>query len=267
MAGLREIPCFVKEGLLDVDKLERQIIEDVHHEDIPVMEKAHAWSRLQKFHGTSEAAKILGVTPEHFARIISMNKLSEDTKSAVQNGNITGRTARVLTAIKDKNLENKVVKKIQRDNLSPKEVEQLVPVVRKAPEPMRRELLKSKSHMDVDMAKRIMDLKEEGTVVEVFEEVMEKKLDHDDVDKLVDQRSTMLAAVDSRRKTQEGAKFIGDLESSIDILSKILVPGLAKDFNSRQRDRITKILRRFTEKRLLPFLKDLTGEDQFISMQ
>ena len=63
LAGLKKIPCKIVEGLTPEQKLERRLIENIHHEPLTDLEKAEAIKELIKLKGWNPlmAAITLGI--------------------------------------------------------------------------------------------------------------------------------------------------------------------------------------------------------------
>lgn len=267
LANLKHIPAVVRENLNPVDKLERQLIEDVHHEAIPLLEKAAAWGRLRQYHGTALSAKILGVTPEHFNRVANMTELSDEVKEKVDRGQITGRTARVLTSIKDKELEKELARKIAEERLSPKEAERIVPLVKRATPTVRKELLRANSVITPDIARKILEIPEEKEQRKIIDEIKKRRLSADEIGRRVDIRKSALEAKEPGARNADATSFIEEVLDRIDAVEKVLRAERAANLSGKQKEKLARDLRTFAEGKLFPFLKVLTGQNEYVSAQ
>lgn len=91
MAGLKEIPIIIKRGLNDKERFERQLVENLQYERLPILEKAEAIQKLKKIKGLSneEIGEKLGLSKMHIGRILKLNNLPEKMRNVFLEGKIS----------------------------------------------------------------------------------------------------------------------------------------------------------------------------------
>jgi ParB family chromosome partitioning protein len=95
LAGLEKIPCRIIKGLTPEQKLERRLIENIHHEPLTEMEKAEAIKKLIEMKGwnPSCAAQVLGVNEQYLRRLLSLIEAPKEVKELVEERKIDPSTA------------------------------------------------------------------------------------------------------------------------------------------------------------------------------
>jgi ParB family chromosome partitioning protein len=112
-AQLHEIPVIIKD-LSDVDALEIALIENIHREDLTVLEEAEGYQRLMdEFGHTQDAlAKAVGKSRSHIANLLRLLGLPEEVKSMLDDGLLSAGHARALIGHSDAAaIAHEVVKK------------------------------------------------------------------------------------------------------------------------------------------------------------
>jgi ParB family chromosome partitioning protein len=96
-AQLHEVPVIIKD-LSDTDALEIALIENIHREDLTVLEEAEGYQRLMdEFGHTQEAlARAVGKSRSHIANLLRMLSLPEEVKSMLDDGLLSAGHARAL---------------------------------------------------------------------------------------------------------------------------------------------------------------------------
>jgi len=100
--------------LPDRDALEIALVENIHREDLTVLEEAEAYQRLiEEFDHTQEAlAKAVGRSRSHVANMLRLLILPGEIKQKLQNGDLTAGHARALIGSDDPiKLANTIVSK------------------------------------------------------------------------------------------------------------------------------------------------------------
>tara|TARA_B100000315_G_scaffold238080_1_gene255502 strand:+ start:1029 stop:1949 length:921 start_codon:yes stop_codon:yes gene_type:complete len=113
IAKLHEVPVVIKD-LPDRDALEIALVENIHREDLTVLEEAEAYQRLiEEFDHTQEAlAKAVGRSRSHVANMLRLLILPGEIKQKLQNGDLTAGHARALIGSDDPiKLANTIVSK------------------------------------------------------------------------------------------------------------------------------------------------------------
>lgn len=102
LAGLDYIDAIVRDiEKKDLDIL--SIIENIQREDLSALEEANAYQDLaENYHMTQEAiSKTVGKSRSYIANTLRLLKLDDNTKTELDNGNISPSQARTLLAIED----------------------------------------------------------------------------------------------------------------------------------------------------------------------
>jgi len=128
MAGLKEIPVVVKKNVDDRTSREMSIIENIQREDLNPVEEALAYqSLIEDFNLTQEeVAKKVSKKRSTITNSLRLLKLDEDVLEMLKGGLITQGHARALLVIEDRELRKKIADKCAAENLSVREIENLV---------------------------------------------------------------------------------------------------------------------------------------------
>lgn len=112
-AQLHEVPVLIKD-LSDADALEIALIENIHREDLTVLEEAEGYQRLMdEFGHTQDAlAKGVGKSRSHVANLLRLLALPDEIKSMLDDNLLSAGHARALLGHADAvRLAHEVVKK------------------------------------------------------------------------------------------------------------------------------------------------------------
>ncbi|NMA92786.1 MAG: ParB/RepB/Spo0J family partition protein [Firmicutes bacterium] len=136
LAGLQTIPALTRE-LDDKMMLQIALIENLQREDLNPIEEARAYHQLvTQFKLTQEKlARRLGKSRPAIANTMRLLSLSEEVKKALEEGSLTEGQARPLLRFSDKELQNRLARRIIREKLTAREVERLVSGRKKFSEP------------------------------------------------------------------------------------------------------------------------------------
>jgi ParB family chromosome partitioning protein len=95
LAGLKKIPCKIVEDLTPEQKLERRIIENIHHEPLTDLEKAEAIKKLMELKNWNEflAARNLGINDQYIRTLLSLVEAPKEVKELVEEKKIDPSTA------------------------------------------------------------------------------------------------------------------------------------------------------------------------------
>lgn len=126
-AGLKEIPAIVKD-YDDEKMMEIALLENLQREDLTIIEEAVAYKRLiDELHLTQdELSKRIGKSRSHIANTMRLLLLPDNIVQSVNNGELSMGHARALLGLKNKDMLQKVAKKIKREHLNVRQVEQLI---------------------------------------------------------------------------------------------------------------------------------------------
>jgi ParB family chromosome partitioning protein len=154
-AGLASIPAQVR-NVDSAQAFELSIIENIQRQDLNAMEKARAYKRLiDTFELTQEiAAQRLGISRSAMANAMRLLDLPGEIQDAVSRGTISMGHARTILAVPEIEQRLALWRRIEKEGLSVRQVEQLVA---KGPARPRRRRRKT----DEDKAPHILDLEEQ----------------------------------------------------------------------------------------------------------
>lgn len=126
-AGLTSVPVFIKE-IKDDELLELALIENIQREDLNPIEEALAYrDLLSKFQYTQdELARRLGKDRSSIANALRLLKLPDEIRDYVIDGSLSMGHARALLAVEDKDQQIQIAKDIIENQLSVREIENLI---------------------------------------------------------------------------------------------------------------------------------------------
>lgn len=126
-AGLTEVPCVVRE-LTDEQNMLFAIIENMQREDLNPIEEAEGLQRMITNFGMtqSEISKSVGKSRPYITNSLRLLKLPEEIKDMMVDGSLTTGHGRALITIEDEKKAVEIAKKIVKDGLSVRKIEELV---------------------------------------------------------------------------------------------------------------------------------------------
>ena len=127
IAGMEEIPSLV----IDVDESTSAaiaLIENLQREDLNFLEEAESYRNLMDIFKITqvELADKIGKTQSTVANKLRVLKLPEVVKANLVDHSLSERHGRALLKLKDEDLQQNVVNKIIKNNLTVKETEKLI---------------------------------------------------------------------------------------------------------------------------------------------
>lgn len=149
-AGLTSAPVFIKE-IKDDELLELALIENIQREDLNPIEEALAYrDLLSKFQYTQdELARRLGKDRSSIANALRLLKLPDEIRDYVIEGSLSMGHARALLAVEDKDQQIQIAKDIIENQLSVREIENLIKRLREeefeAPSAAKKEFATEKA--------------------------------------------------------------------------------------------------------------------------
>jgi len=105
LAGLKKIPCKILKDLTEEEKLERRLIENIHHEPLTDLEKADAIKKLIELKNLTQkdAASLLSVSDTEIHRLLALIEAPEPIKKLVEEKKISPSDAGEISyRLKDK---------------------------------------------------------------------------------------------------------------------------------------------------------------------
>ncbi|HYH28738.1 MAG TPA: ParB/RepB/Spo0J family partition protein [Actinomycetota bacterium] len=126
-AGLATIPAVIRETE-DTDTLREALIENIHRENLSPLETAAAFQELLDDLGVTQEqlAERLGFSRPHIANTIRLLQLAAPVQRLVNENRIQAGHARALLSLPDESLQEQVALRIVAEDLSVRQVEQLV---------------------------------------------------------------------------------------------------------------------------------------------
>lgn len=119
-SGLKKVPCKIVRGLTEEQKLERQLIENIHHEPLTDLDSAKAIKKLMKLKGWNEyfAAKELGINEAYLRSLLALVEAPKEIKELVKEEKLSPSDAgELIYRMKDKPKEAvKIAKKVTKIN-------------------------------------------------------------------------------------------------------------------------------------------------------
>ncbi|MGY3779283.1 ParB/RepB/Spo0J family partition protein [Isobaculum melis] len=127
LAGKDTIPAIVRE-FTEQAMMEVAVLENLQREDLTPLEEAEAYDMLMKKLDLTqeEVAKRLGKSRPYIANYLRLLGLPEMVKKALQEEQISMGQARTLLGLKDKDQIIPVAKKVMKESLTVRQLEQLV---------------------------------------------------------------------------------------------------------------------------------------------
>lgn len=127
LAGLATIPVVVRDTN-DADTLREALIENIHREDLGPIELAEAFRQLLEELDLKqeELADRVGVSRSHIANTIRLLQLPIDVQQLLTDGKLQAGHARTLLTLGDAEAQNSLALRTVAEDLSVREVEELV---------------------------------------------------------------------------------------------------------------------------------------------
>lgn len=129
-AGLSEVPVIVKQ-LSDQDMMLHSIIENLQRENLNPIEEAKAYqSLIDKGFTHTEIAEKMGKSRPYITNLVRLLGLPKHILIEVESGRLSQAHARLLIQLSS-NKQDKLLNRIQTENLSVRQVEQILQKTKK----------------------------------------------------------------------------------------------------------------------------------------
>ena len=127
VAGLEVIPAIIRQSD-EMESLELSLIENINRDDLNVVEEAYAFQQLVEDFGLTHAdlSKRLGKSRSNITNILRIITLDPEIQELLTSESITYGHARAILSIEDKKFQKKIVRRIVDDQLSVRQVEEIV---------------------------------------------------------------------------------------------------------------------------------------------
>ena len=130
-AGLSEIPVIIKQ-LSDQDMMLHSIIENLQRENLNPIEEAKAYqSLIDKGFTHSEIAEKMGKSRPYITNLVRLLGLPKHILTEVESGRLSQAHARLLIQLSS-DKQDKLLNRIQTENLSVRQVEQILQKTKKS---------------------------------------------------------------------------------------------------------------------------------------
>jgi len=125
--GMRTIPAIVRE-MSDAQAASASLIENLQREGLTVIEEAMAYQKLIELHGLTQEslAQRLGKGQSTIANKLRLLQLPEQVKDALLKRKITERHARALLALRDEEMQIRLLQEIIEKEWNVKQTEERV---------------------------------------------------------------------------------------------------------------------------------------------
>ena len=129
-AGLSEVPVIVKQ-LSDQDMMLHSIIENLQRENLNPIEEAKAYqSLIEKGFTHTEIAEKMGKSRPYITNLVRLLGLPKHILTEVESGKLSQAHARLLIQLSS-DKQDKLLNRIQTENLSVRQVEQILQKTKK----------------------------------------------------------------------------------------------------------------------------------------
>ncbi|MBF6979180.1 ParB/RepB/Spo0J family partition protein [Aerococcaceae bacterium zg-BR22] len=127
LAGKESIPAIIRQ-IDEEQMIEIAVLENLQREDLSPMEEAEAYNVLMvKLNLTqNEVAERMGKSRPYIANYLRLLSLPEQIKQWVNNGDLSMGLARTLLSIKNKDKQIEIAKKVIEEQLTVRQLEELV---------------------------------------------------------------------------------------------------------------------------------------------
>ena len=130
-AGLSEVPVIVKQ-ISDQDMMLHSIIENLQRENLNPIEEAKAYqSLIDKGFTHTEIAEKMGKSRPYITNLVRLLGLPKHILTEVESGKLSQAHARLLIQLSS-DKQDKLLNRIQTENLSVRQVEQILQKTRKS---------------------------------------------------------------------------------------------------------------------------------------
>lgn len=183
LAGLKEIPVLIRETV-GIDVLLESLIENLHRKDLESTERENALSALWetgKWKTQVELGKALGKTEAWIKIQIEAASIRKKEEIPPE---VATRTISSTSGLESED-RKRIIEKVRTKEIPEQEVRDYVRAVKKAPESIKRELLKPKSRVTPKMAETMIEKLDEEEQNIVLEEIKQQRLTEDEVEERV----------------------------------------------------------------------------------
>lgn len=139
LAGLKEIPAVVLDGVDDKDMMEVSLLENIQREDLNPIEEAQAYEQIIKKldYTQDELAKRVSKSRTYITNTLRLLKLPKKVQDMLANGKLSYGHGRALLSLDDEDKIIELANKIVKEDLTVRQVEKLASVKPKKVNPKK----------------------------------------------------------------------------------------------------------------------------------
>ncbi|MDR2458085.1 MAG: ParB/RepB/Spo0J family partition protein [Clostridiales Family XIII bacterium] len=154
IAGLKKIPAIVRENIDEQKNALFALIENIQREDLNPLDEAFAFYSIKnKFKLTQEKlAEITGKGRAYIANSLRILTHTNKIKEFIKNGDLSIGHAKVLLSIKDNKKKEKLAEKTVRENLSVRDLENLIKKTEQNKKQVEKKEKKNQEIIDIEEA-------------------------------------------------------------------------------------------------------------------
>ena len=151
IAGLKEVPCIVKE-LTDEENMLLAIIENMQREDLNPIEEAEGIKRMIDTYGLTQEqiSYSVGKSRPYITNSLRLLKLPGKVQELTADGQITTGHARALAAVKSQQKQIDLAVKAAKEGLSVRQIEKLAKETKEPAQKTRTRTVKSADEKRVE---------------------------------------------------------------------------------------------------------------------
>ncbi len=140
LAGMEEVPCWVRDSMDAQDQLLLALVENLQREDLDAIETAESYRRLVEDFGMTQAkvAERVGKDRATVANAIRLLRLPSFAIEELRAGTISAGHGKALLALADDNQLRSALNKVLTEGLSVRATERLVARIARPDSPVRK---------------------------------------------------------------------------------------------------------------------------------
>lgn len=155
-AQLKEVPCLIR-NFSDEENMLVAIIENMQREDLNPIEEAEGLNQMIKTYGLTQeqVSRSVSKSRPYITNSLRLLKLPTEIQKHVSEGTLQSGHARALIPVTDKKLQEELCKRIIKEGLSVRKVEELVASIGK---PRKKPAKRSKNADTVAVERQLKDV-------------------------------------------------------------------------------------------------------------
>jgi ParB family chromosome partitioning protein len=152
LAGLKKIPVILREDIDEQKNILFALIENIQREDLNPLDEAFAFYNIKnKFKLTQEKlSELTGKGRAYIANSLRILTHTGEVKELIKNGELSQGHAKVLLSVRDKKKRERLARKAASENLSVRELENLIKKSEKNKESAGKNEKKNQEILDIE---------------------------------------------------------------------------------------------------------------------